>query len=74
MLIKFVVYYCRLAVGYLHDLALYKLAMQSFILHPFTHSLIHSLIHFQTRGHPWYSGSALDYWPTGRAIDPAPGA
>ena len=23
--------------------------------------------------HPWYSGSALDYWPTRRAIDPAPG-
>ena len=22
---------------------------------------------------PWYSGSALDYWSTGRAIDPAPG-
>ena len=27
-----------------------------------------------TRGHPWYSGIALDCWPTGRAIDPAPGA
>ena len=27
-----------------------------------------------TRRHPWYSGSALDFWPTGRAIDPAPGA
>ena len=25
-------------------------------------------------GHPWYGGSALDYWPTGRAIDPASGA
>ena len=24
--------------------------------------------------HPWFSGSALDCWPTGRAIDPAPGA
>ena len=26
------------------------------------------------RGRPWYSDSALDYWSTGRAIDPAPGA
>ena len=26
------------------------------------------------RGHPWYSGSMLDYWPTGRAIDPGSGA
>ena len=24
-------------------------------------------------GHPWLNGSALDYWPTGRGIDPAPG-
>ena len=24
--------------------------------------------------HPWYSGSVLDCWPSGRAIDPAPGA
>ena len=28
----------------------------------------------QSRRHPWYSDSALDYWPTGRAINPAPGA
>ena len=27
-----------------------------------------------TRRHPWYSGSALNYKPTGRASDPAPGA
>ena len=27
-----------------------------------------------TMNHPWYSGSAMDCWPTGRAIDPAPGA
>ena len=26
------------------------------------------------RGHPWYSGRALDYWTTGRAINPSPGA
>ena len=25
------------------------------------------------RGRLWYSGSALDCWPTGRVIDPAPG-
>ena len=25
-------------------------------------------------GQPWYSGSTLDYWQTGRAIDLAPGA
>ena len=24
-------------------------------------------------GHPWHSGTALDCWPTGRVIDPAPG-
>ena len=24
--------------------------------------------------HPWYSGSRSDCWPTGHAIDPAPGA
>ena len=24
--------------------------------------------------HPWYSDSVLDCWPTGRAVDPAPGA
>ena len=22
----------------------------------------------------WYSGSAMDFWATGQAIDPAPGA
>ena len=27
-----------------------------------------------SQGHPWCSGSELDYWPTGRVIDPAPGA
>ena len=27
-----------------------------------------------SRGHPWCSGSALDYWLTGRVIDLAPGA
>ena len=27
----------------------------------------------KTRGHPWLSGSALDYWLTGRAIGLAPG-
>ena len=26
------------------------------------------------RRNPWYSGSSLDCWPTGRAIDPSPGA
>ena len=26
------------------------------------------------RGHPLYSGSTLDCWSNGRAIDPAPGA
>ena len=26
------------------------------------------------KGHLWYSGSALDYWPTGRATNTAPGA
>ena len=25
-------------------------------------------------GHPWYSGSVLDWWSTGRVINPAPGA
>ena len=28
----------------------------------------------KSRGHLCYSGSALDCWSTGRAIDPAPGA
>ena len=27
-----------------------------------------------TRGHLWYSGSTLDCWPTGQAINPAQGA
>ena len=26
------------------------------------------------RGHLWYSGSVMDYWLTGRAINPVPGA
>ena len=26
------------------------------------------------RGHPWYSGSALDCWSTGPAIDPVAAA
>ena len=30
--------------------------------------------HETGRGHPWYSDSALEYWPTSRVIDPAPGA
>ena len=32
------------------------------------------LIILLCREHKWYSGSALDYWKTGRTIDPAPGA
>ena len=28
---------------------------------------------FTNKENPWYSGSALDCWTTGRAIDPAPG-
>ena len=47
------------------------------ILILFIHSFSYcSHTHFHTvhKGHPWYSGNALDYWHTGRAIDPAPGA
>ena len=29
---------------------------------------------FRNWRHPWYNGSALDCWPTGRATDPASGA
>ena len=28
----------------------------------------------RNRGHPWYSSNALDCWPTGQWIDPAPRA
>ena len=31
-------------------------------------------IFFRLGGHPWYSGRALDCWPTGPPIDLAPGA
>ena len=38
------------------------------------YSLIAHVRLLHQRGHPWYSGSAHDCWPTSRAIDPAPGA
>ena len=33
-----------------------------------------SLSHLFNVGHPWYSGSGLDCWSTGRTIHPAPWA
>ena len=32
-----------------------------------------SLTHKSVWGHPWYRGTALNCWSTGRAINPAPG-
>ena len=29
---------------------------------------------FNSGGRPWYSVSVLDFWSTGQAINPAPGA
>ena len=39
-----------------------------------TDFLIRFINHQSVRWRPWYSGSALDFWSTGRAINPAPGA
>ena len=44
------------------------------IIHPYIHLSTYVSIHLYSTGHPWYSGSARDFWSTGRAIDPAPGA
>ena len=35
---------------------------------------LHALLFTEMWGLPWYSGSAMDCWSTGRSIDSAPGA